>query len=338
MRLDLRALDGLSLDASRREFLVGAAYAATAGSAKAFAPPAPPLVFVSSVLADYLQLLMFRLRRDIFPPFAPPGFAQAPSLDELVAIPEAVASAGLVRYDQLHGFIAAAFAGLPAQRVKTPQPRILSYSGNPPKLEAVQAVIAGGAPFFPAFKTYWRQSVQPLVQAQIAAWREQDASFHPLAKVIALQRMPLEAPQLQVVAMPFHPSGSGNYSPPAIFSSLFDKPNLPWFLGHEASHLIWSEALGRPLSARPDGPRVIALAASNKLDVEETMCLFMQAQVSKLCGLSKPDLQMSARLEAGPQKRLMAALEEGWDDYLADPARWPNLQVYVLKKAATVLG
>jgi hypothetical protein len=339
MRFDLGARNGPAV-ASRRRFLVGGACTATAAAAAAGAATtsAPPLVFLSDVLADYLQLLMFRLRRDTFPPFDPPGFAQAPSLDELVAVPEAVASAGLTRYSQLRGFIATAFTGLPAPRVKTPRPRILSYSSNPPKLEAVQAVVAAGAPYFPAFQTYWRQSVQPLVQAQIAAWREQDATFHPLAKVIDLQRLPLRAPRLEVVAMPFHPSGSGNYSPPAIFSSLFDKPNLPWFLGHEASHLIWSEALGHPLSANPEGPRVIALAAASELDVEETMCLFMQAQVSKLCGLSKPDLRMSTRLEAGPQKRLMAALEDGWDDYLADRGRWPNLQVYVLAKAAEALA
>ncbi|HEY3951586.1 twin-arginine translocation signal domain-containing protein [Phenylobacterium sp.] len=327
---------------SRRDFLVHSACVAAAGSANAAAPtppePAPPLVFVSNVLADYLQLLMFRLRRDTFAPFDPPGFAQAPSLDELVAAPEAVASAGLTRYDQLHGFIATAFAGLPAKRVTSPRPRILCYSDNPPSLEAVQAVVAAGAPFFPAFETYWRQSVQPLVQAQIAGWREQDAAFHPLRKVIELQRMPLRAPRLEVVAMPFHPSGSGNYSPPAIFSSLFERPNLPWFLGHEASHLIWSEALGRPLSARPEAARVTALATANRVDVEETMCLFMQAEVSKRCGLSKPDLRMSTKLEAGPQKRLMIALEDGWDDYLADPRRWPDLQAYVLAKASAVLG
>ena len=311
---------------------------AVLGAARASTPPQqpPPLVFRSSILADYLQLLMFRLRRDIFPPFDPPGFAHAPKLDELVAVPEAVASAGLNRYDQLHGFIAAAFTGLPAPRVKKPAPRILSYSDNPPKLEVVQAVVAAGAPFFPAFENYWHHSVEPLVQTQIAAWQQQDAVFHPLTKVIKLQRMPLRALRLQVVAMPFHPAGSGNYTPPAVFSSLFDKPNLPLFLGHEASHLVWSEALGHPLSAKPGAPRVIALAASNKVDVEETMCVFMQAQLSKSCGLSKPDLRMSTRVEAGPEKRLMAALEDGWDEYLADTKSWPDLQVYVLAKAAAV--
>ena len=334
----MRPVPALSA-ASRRQVLGGALALAAVGSARGAARTlaAPPLVFVSSPLADYLQLLMFRLSRDTFPPFDPPGFAKAPSLDDLVSVPEAVASAGLTDYGQLRGFIARAFAALPTQRVMRPQPRILSYSEHPPGLDMVQSVVAAGAPFYPAFQAYWRASVQPLVQAQIAGWRAQDAQFRPLQKVIDLQRLPLRAARLEVVAMPFHPSGSGNYTPPAIFSSLFDKPNLPWFLGHEASHLIWSEALGRPLAAAPEGAHAAALGKAKGVDVEETMCLFMQAQTSKLCGLSAADLKMSSKLKPGPQQRLMLALEGDWDAYRADPRRWPDLQAYVTEKAAAAL-
>ena len=74
------------------------------------------------------------------------------------------------------------------------------------------------------------------VEAQIAGWRDQDTRFHPLAMLVDLQRLPLRAPRLQVVAMPFHPSGSGNYSPAAIYSSLFDKPTIATVLAEQLRH------------------------------------------------------------------------------------------------------
>jgi len=326
------------MQASRRLVLAGGLSLAAGAARPAPGLRAPPLTFVSNVLADYLQLLLFRLQRDTFPPFGPPGFAELPTLDELVSVPEAVASAGVTRYSALRGFIGEAFAGLPATRVARPRPRILCYSDHPPDLQAVQKVVAAGEPYFEPFKAYWEKSVRPAVQAQIDGWRQQDATFHPLRKVIDLQRLPLRAARLEVVAMPFHPSGSGNYTPPAIFSSLFEKPNLPWFLGHEASHLIWSEAVGTPFARQAEAAHLVQLAKAKKLDPEETMCLFMQAQISKACGLSKPDLKMSARVDAGPQRQLLVAMEDGWDGYLADAKRWPHLQTYVLEKTKAVVA
>jgi len=138
--------------------------------------------------------------------------------------------------------------------------------------------------------------------------------------------------------MPFHPSGSGNYSPPAIFSSLFDKPNLPWFLGHEGSHLIWSEAVGTPLATQPGAQAAVALAQSRKVDLEETMCLCMQVKTSIACGLSKPDRRISDNVSDPSQKRLLVAMEDDWPAYLAHPDRWPNLQRYVIDKAMTALA
>lgn len=176
------------------------------------------------------------------------------------------------------------------------------------------------------------------MESQIAGWRDQDSHLHPLQVLTGLQRLPLRASRLLVFAMPFHPSGSGNYSPPAIFSSLFDKPNLPWFLGHEGSHLIWSEAVGTPLATQPGAQAAVALAQSRKVDLEETMCLCMQVKTSIACGLSKPDRRISDNVSDPSQKRLLVAMEDDWPAYLAHPDRWPNLQRYVIDKAMTALA
>lgn len=325
---------------TRRSVMAGGAALLVAPPALGAMGPAggPSLLFGSNMLADYLHVLLYRLPHDSFPPFAPPAFDKVPTVDALVAVPEVVASAGLRNYSQLHPFVRRTFAQLPAKRVMRPVPRILSYSQHPPALAQVLSVIDAGAPYFPAFKTYWNQHVRAAVESQIAAWRDQDSRLHPMQVLIGLQRLPLRASRLLVFAMPFHPSGSGNYSPPAIFSSLFDKPNLPWFLGHEGSHLIWSEALGTPLATQPGVQAALALAQSRKVDLEETMCLCMQVKTSIACGLSKPDRRISNDFPAGPQKRLLVAMEDGWPAYLAHPERWPNLQRYVIDKAMTALA
>lgn len=327
--------DGVLL--SRRSFI-----AVVLGAPAAFAenianPAVPPLVFGSNMLADYLHVLLYRLPHDGFPSFSPPGFDKVPTLDALVAVPELVASAGLTNYRQLKPFVGRTFSALPAKRVMHPVPRILSYSEHPPALSEVLHVIDAGAPYFPLFRAYWQQHVQGAVVSQIAGWRDQDARLHPMRVLTDIQRLPLRASRLLIFAMPFHPSGSGNYSPPAIFSSLFDKPNLPWFLGHEGSHLIWSEAVGTPFGTQPGAQAALALAQTRKVDLEETMCLCMQVKTSIACGLSKPDRRISSDFPPGPQKSLLVSMENDWPAYLAQRERWPNLQRYVIDKATTAL-
>ena len=323
-----------------RRSAIGAALALLAPAPLLSAPTVrvPRLVFGSNMLADYLHVLLYRLPHDGFPPFSPPGFDEVPKLDALVAVPEVVASAGLTRYTALHPFVARAFAQLPAKRVMRPVPRILSYSQHPPALADVLRVIDAGAPYYPAFRAYWNLHVRAAVESQIAGWRDQDSRLQPMRVLTNFQRLPLKAPQLLVFAMPFHPSGSGNYSPPAIFSSLFDKPNLPWFLGHEGSHLIWSEAVGTPIASQPGAASALSLAQARKVDLEETMCLCMQVKTSIACGLSKPDRRISNDFPAGPQKRLLTAMEDDWPAYVAHPERWPNLQRYVIDKAMAALA
>ena len=68
------------------------------------------------------------------------------------------------------------------------------------------------------------------------------------------------------------------------------------------------------------------------------MCLCMQVKTSIACGLSKADRRISGDFPAGPQKRLLVAMEDDWSAYLANPERWPNLQRYVIDKAMTALA
>lgn len=297
----------------------------------------PAIDFVSNPLADYLHLLLFRASKPRLPVFEAPGFADAPTLDQIVAVPELVAAAGLRRYEEVEPFVAETFAALPARRVAEPRPLILSYGEEPPQLETVLEVIRAGAPWFKAFETYWRDSVAPAVETQIGAWREQDLAHRPLTRLIEMQRLPLRADRLIVAAMPFHPAGSANYSPAGVFTGLFRTPDLGRVLGHEASHLLWSAAVGTDWTAHPLAVPVTALAEPKDVDVEETMCLLMQTILSQEAGVQPAEYRVSSDLEAGPQRDLMAALEGGWSTYLSDARRWPTLIDYVLETARVTL-
>ena len=324
---------------SRRALLTGtsaslAALALLRPASARIAPifPTPTIEWLSNPLADYLHLLFYRAEKPRFATFDAPGFATTPRLDYLLAVPELVAAAGLTQYADLEPFVARTFAPLPALRVSTPTPRILSYGSEPAQVGAVLEVIGSGAPFYPAFETYWRREVAPQVEAQITAWRLQDQKHHPLQKLAEMHRLPMRSDRFLLAAMPFHPAGSANYSPASVFTGLFRTPDLGRVLGHEASHLLWSEAVGTDWKAHPLAGRAIALAAPRDVDIEESMCLLMQTVLSQAGGVQAADYRVSSDLE-GPQRLLVAALEDGWAGYLADAARWPTLIDYVLETA-----
>lgn len=328
---------------TRRAALIGTLGLGVVGAAPVRALPSPPIPapvieFISNPLADYLHLLFFRAKKTRFAAFDAPGFEAAPQLEYLLAVPELVAAAGLTDYAQVEPFVAETFAALPALRVSEPQPRILSYGSLPAPLDEVLAVIRAGAPFHDPFMTYWRHVVSPHVATQIEAWKAQDQAHRPLQRLTEMHRLPLRSNRFLLAAMPFHPAGSANYSPAGVYTSLFRTPDLGRVLGHEASHLLWSAAVGTDWTAHPLAASVKALAEPKEVDVEETMCLLMQTILSQACGVQPPEYRVSSDLEAGAQRELMTALEGGWSAYLADAARWPTLIDYVLETARTTLA
>lgn len=252
-------------------------------------------------------------------------------------MPEAVASAGLELYDQVEPFVMEAFSALPARQVNCERPRILSYSDVPPSLETVIETLRAGASTYPAFEAYWRATVSPPVEAQIASWRSQVGSFDPLGQLTALHRLPFKGDALQVVAMPFHPAGSANWSPPAVYTRLFRRPDIGRVLGHESSHLLWSAAVGTDWKQNPRASAVIWLAAEREVDLEEAMCLFMQTELSRVCGVTASDYRVSTDLADDPApKALVERLEQAWPLFLERSDLWPTSIDFVLDAAGQI--
>jgi hypothetical protein len=300
---------------------------------------APPLEFVHNPIADFLHLLFFRSEKKRFASFVHEGFADVPRLDQLVAVPEAVASAGLTHYDQVLPYLEQQFSALPLLRIEGPEPKILSYSNAPPALDAIAAIIAAGSAFCEPFLRYWKANVEAQVVEQIAAWHRQDLEHKPLEKLLDFHKLSLRGNKLQVVAMPFHPAGSANYSPAAVYTSLFRNPDLGRVIGHEASHLLWSKAVGGDWKAHPRAADAERLAQPWEVDVEEAVCLFMQTELSRACGIAEKTYRISNDItDDEGLKAYLAALEADWPLYQEKRERWATIFDYVADKAQMVFN
>jgi hypothetical protein len=303
--------------------------------------PTVQLDFLHNPLADYLYYLFARDHKD-FPSFDPPGFGAIPTLnDSLVALPEIAASARIQEYRQVYPLLEA-YHHLKERVVERPQPKIMSYSSTLPTYSLLASIVERGEKFYSAFLDYWRKHIQPAELRQIEAWQQQQLMHRPLEKLLSLERLPFRDAQLDVGAIALHPAGSGNYSPPGIYSSLFRKPNLPWFVGHEGTHLLLSRYVGTNWQAHPLAPRAIAVASRHQLqasDLEEQTCLFMQIALSQSCRLTAADFRLSEQQPPGsPERALLAALERNWVAYQGDTQRWPTLIDYLLKTAIAEFG
>lgn len=300
-------------------------------------PRSPEIVFISNPLADYLHWLFYRQPGPGAFPFVPLPTERLSTVEALVAVPEAVASAGLESYDQVEAFVMEAFSALPARTVDGDQPRILSYSDTPPSLETVIETLRAGASTYPAFESYWRATVSPPVEAQIASWRAQVGSFDPVGQLKAMHRLPFKADTLQMVAMPFHPAGSANWSPPAVYTGLFRRPDIGRVLGHEASHLLWSAAVGTDWKRHRRASVAIRLAEQREVDLEEAMCLFMQTELSRVCGVTASAYRLSTDLAEVPAlKALVERLEQAWPLFLERADLWPTSIDFVLDAAEQI--
>jgi hypothetical protein len=298
------------------------------GQGAARGQPRPVAVrFVKSPYADYLFYLLYRNSGAYKDLEATVPLGDTPTLDQNASLPEQAASAQVASYRQLYGLLpqyrGARDRILPIGTGPRRRYRILSYSDHPPPYDKLQQVVRAGEAAYPKFAPFWRATIAPAEDRQIAAWRTQLAECRPLDKLQELTRLSFPYEHLDVAAIALHFSGSGNTDPAGVYTSLFDKPNLAWVIGHEGTHLTVDRYAGHNWYADPQAPAAIKAVEAHggvASDIEETLALFMQVKVSQACGYSKPERRMSDNFEATTVKgAILRALEGGWDRYRADP-------------------
>lgn len=282
--------------------------------------------FVHSAIADYLLYLFHRGTgggrfKGVATEFP---LADVPVLeDTLVSLPGAAASAGVRRYEQLQPLLERyRTARERVVEIDTPQgPRysILAYSLQLPDFTVLDDIVRRGAPHYTRFEEYWAREIAPAERAKLAEWERQLETARPLEHLERLTRLRFPSPTLDIVAIGLHGSGSANTYPAAIYTGLGVR-NVAWAVGHEGTHLVIDRYAGARWFDRPRAPEAIRRmesAGGHAYDIEEALCLLMQVKLSEAGGLTEPGLRMSERLaEPSPKRRVLAALEQGWDAYL----------------------
>ena len=127
-------------------------------------------------------------------------------------------------------------------------------------------------------------------------------------------RFPFSTIAIDLIAL--DPSGSSMQQPPTIFTGL-QVPSLAWAIGHEGTHMILGPK-GANWMKRKNGEEAARLIKANRgaeYDVEEALCLLLQAQMSIAYGVTPKGFRSSDKLAPSPRRTLLVALENDWDTY-----------------------
>ena len=288
---------------------------------------------MSSPYADYLFYLLYRNTNDFSSVSVAVPLELVPTSPKLISLSEVVASSRLISYREIYPLLNDYRA--PSGRViLKPKPKILAYSEPVPSYENLLTIIRQGESSYSKFLNFWKEKVAPEERKNIEVWQKQNAGCHPLDRLQELERIRFPFPSLDVGAIAFHFSGSGNYSPAGVYTRLFDKPNLAFTLGHEATHLLVNKYAGYDWTAHPRAAAAIQRVkelGGREEDIEESLCLFMQVVLPQDCGYTSRSARVSDQLKDAPLKRkICRALEQGWTDYLNNPTKYPTIVDYLL--------
>jgi hypothetical protein len=298
------------------------------------------LRFVHSPYADYLFYLLYRDTTRASGLASVP-LDSVPTLNTLVALPEIVASQHVDTYRQILPLVEL-YRGVTTRIVATPAPRILTYGNVPASYDSLRAIVFAGEAGYPTFAGIWRRQMEPEELRNIAVWRAQEASCHPMDSLQVLTRLSFPSPTLDVASIYMHFSGSGNYTPMGVYSRTFDKPNLAFTLGHEAMHLLVNPMTAHDWRKYPAAARTVALgraAGLNTDDLDELLALFMQVKLPQACGTTSASRRISDAFRADSVRhKVLVILEDNWSEYRLSRQRWPTIIDYFLERSAEALS
>jgi hypothetical protein len=175
-------------------------------------------------------------------------------------------------------------------------------------------------PRYPAFYSFWQQRVGPDEDKTATLWARQEVEWNPISHLEEMERLKFPFSSIQIDLLALGPQGSSMQGPPTIFTTL-DVPSLAWAIGHEGTHMMVGPN-GANWTARKSGDEAARLMRANggsDYDVEEALCLLMQAKMSIASGATAKDFRTSDRLKPSPRKTLLIALENDWEAYTKSP-------------------
>lgn len=216
----------------------------------------------------------------------------------------------------------------------TTQPlKHLSFGEPLPNFDTLQTIIKQGEEYFPLFEKFWKDSIRQAELHTISVWKEQERNLKVTEKLFGLLRLKPRFNSLFIGAIALHTAGSGLVDQPSIHTQLFKKPNLPWFMGHELTHLMIGQYTGEDWSNQEGFAEIMQYLNANGhsyYEIEESLCLLMQVKLSQACGLLDKNYKISTYLPNNLyRKRIVQILEDQWTSYEADAIKFPTIVEYL---------
>jgi len=255
------------------------------------------ITFAKSPYADFLFYLLYRSTGP-YPDLATAvAITDIPPLDGSSFLPEDSITSGVANYAVLY--------------------QLATHHDDPARLSDM---LKKAEPRYPAFYSFWEQRIGPNEDQTAKAWAKQDSEWNPVAHLEKMERLKFPFSSIKIDLLALDPQGSSMQGPPTIFTTL-EVPSLAWAIGHEGTHMMVGPN-GANWTARKSGDEAVRLMKANggsDYDVEEALCLLMQAKMSIAFGATTKDLRSSDRLRPSPRKTLLTALENDWESYTKSP-------------------
>jgi hypothetical protein len=254
------------------------------------------ITYVNSPYADFLFYLFYRNAG----PFS--ALKSAVPLDDVSQLqddsflPDETAASAIASYAELYKLVS-------------------TYDAHAPLTVELQK----GEPHYQAFFSFWKMQIGPKEEQTIAAWKKQEADWPPVVHLEQLERLKFPFSSVKVAMLSLDPQGSSMQGPPTIFTTT-QVPSLAWAIGHEGTHMMLGPK-GADWKNRKDAQQAIRLITANgggEYDVEEALCLLMQAKLSIASGATpKGYLVSQDYTRVSPRRTLLLTLERDWPSYQA---------------------
>jgi hypothetical protein len=182
-------------------------------------------------------------------------------------------------------------------------------------------ILAQGEPRYAAFSSFWQSHIAPQEEETIGVWKRQDTEWPTIVHLEETERLKFPFSSVRIAVLALNPQANSMQGPPTIFTTT-EVPSLAWVMGHEGTHMMLGPK-GADWKNRKNGDEAVHLMNANNgsdYDVEEALCLLMQAKLSIAFGATPKNYLTSRDFKATtPRRTLLIALEHDWAKYEASP-------------------
>ena len=182
------------------------------------------LNYLHNPFSDYLFYLLYRDQKQ-YPLDSILDLHKIQTLSSLISLQEIVASERIKNYNDIYMHVEI-YKYSKSRKIEKPYPKIIAYSDEIPNYDSLINILKEGEKYFTIFYEYWRQKIEPIEIKTIESWRIQDSLYHPFDKLQQITRIRFKSDTLDIACIALHLAGSGNYSPPGVYTSVFKNPDL----------------------------------------------------------------------------------------------------------------